>query len=176
LNGKTLGIIGYGHTGAAFAKAALGLGMRIIAFDKYKSGFANELVEEVGLETIQKEADFISFHIPLSAENINICDAAFLEKLESQPFIINTSRGSVIVQKDLLSALKNGQICGAALDVLENENLQHFTEEEDEVFKTLNSLPQVTITPHIAGYTGEAYYKMSGFLLKKLAIAIVELR
>jgi D-3-phosphoglycerate dehydrogenase len=176
LNGKTLGIIGYGNTGTAFVKAASGIGMRMIAYDKYKSGFQNKIVEEVTQEVIQKEADFISFHIPLSAENIHMCDALFLDKLGKQPFIINTSRGSVISQRDLLAALKSGQISGAALDVLENEKLDHFTLEEKAVFDALNSLSQVTITPHIAGYTHEAFYKMSTFLLNKLGVEITELR
>lgn len=174
LNGKTLGIIGYGNTGAAFAKAASGLGMRILAFDKYRSGFGNNLVEEVSQEQIQKEANFISFHVPLRAENIHICDSSFLENLAMRPYIINTSRGSVISQKDLLQALRSRQISGAALDVLENEHLQNFSTEEMEIFQELISMPQVIITPHIAGYTHEAYFKMSSFLLYKLDIAIKE--
>ena len=176
LNGKALGIIGYGNTGAAFAKAASGIGIRIMAYDKFKSGFDDDFVEEVNLETIQSQADFISFHIPLSAENIYMCDAAFLDKLVQQPFIINTSRGSVISQKDLLVALQSGKISGAALDVLENEQVDNFTTEEHIIFEALNKLPQVTITPHIAGYTHEAFYKMSAFLLTKLGVEIAELR
>ena len=175
LNGKVLGIIGYGNTGAAFAKAASGIGMRIMAYDKFKSGFDDDFVEEVNLETIQSQADFISFHIPLSAENIYMCDAAFLDKLVQQPFIINTSRGSVISQKDLLVALQSGKISGAALDVLENEQVDNFTTEEHIIFEALNKLPQVIITPHIAGYTHEAFYKMSAFLLTKLGVEITEL-
>lgn len=175
LNGKALGIIGYGNTGAAFAKAASGIGMRIMAYDKFKSGFDDDFVEEVNLETIQSQADFISFHIPLSAENIYMCDAAFLDKLVQQPFIINTSRGSVISQKDLLVALQSGKISGAALDVLENEQVDNFTTEEHIIFEALNKLPQVIITPHIAGYTHEAFYKMSAFLLTKLGVEITEL-
>ena len=175
LNGKALGIIGYGNTGAAFAKAASGIGMRIMAYDKFKSGFDDDFVEEVNLETIQSQADFISFHIPLSAENIYMCDAAFLDKLVQQPFIINTSRGSVISQKDLLVALQSGKISGAALDVLENEQVDNFTTEEHIIFEALNKLPQVVITPHIAGYTHEAFYKMSAFLLTKLGVEITEL-
>lgn len=175
LNGKALGIIGYGNTGAAFAKAASGIGMRIMAHDKFKSGFHDDHVEEVNLETIQSQADFISFHIPLSAENIYMCDAAFLDKLVQQPFIINTSRGSVISQKDLLVALQSGKISGAALDVLENEQVDDFTTEEHIIFEALNKLPQVIITPHIAGYTHEAFYKMSAFLLTKLGVEIAEL-
>lgn len=174
LNGKTLGIIGYGNTGSAFAKAASGLGMRIIAYDKYKTGFANEYVEEVTQAVLKTEADFVSFHVPLSEENIHLCDALFLQELQRQPYIINTSRGTVINQKDLLEALKMEQVSGAALDVLENEKLSSYNEEEAEIFEALNSLAQVTITPHIAGYTHEAYYKMSAFLLNKLGIQIVE--
>lgn len=174
LNGKTLGIIGYGHTGSAFAKAASGLGMRIIAYDKYKTGFTNEYVQEVTEVFLKAEADFVSFHVPLSEENMHLCDSIFLQQLQREPYIINTSRGTVINQKDLLSALATGQVCGAALDVLENEKLSSYSREETEIFEKLNALHQVTITPHIAGYTHEAYYKMSAFLLQKLGIQIVD--
>ncbi len=172
VHGKTLGIIGYGHTGAAFAKAASGLGMRIMAYDKYKFGFSIPGLAEVTQQAIQEEADFISFHVPHSSENLHICDEDFLNQLKRKPFIINTSRGSVIHQAHLLAALRSEQVCGAALDVLENEKLDNFSEQESEIFKALNLLPQVTITPHIAGYTHEAYYKMSAFLLQKLGIVV----
>ena len=174
LNGKTLGIIGYGNTGSAFAKAASGLGMRILAYDKYKTGFGNEYVEEVTEDVLKLEADFVSFHVPLGEETTHLCNALFLQQLQKQPYIINTSRGSVINQKDLLAALNIEQVSGAALDVLENEKLSSFNEEETNIFKELNNLSQVTVTPHIAGYTHEAYYKMSTFLLKKLTIQIIE--
>jgi D-3-phosphoglycerate dehydrogenase len=97
-------------------------------------------------------------------------DAAFLQGLQLQPYLINTSRGSVADTAAVLHALQQGQLSGAALDVLENEKLATYTAEEKAVLQELSSMPNVLITPHIAGYSHEAFYKMSAVVLQKLGI------
>jgi D-3-phosphoglycerate dehydrogenase len=117
-----------------------------------------------------KDADVISFHLPLTSETMHLANEAFFNSLKKTPFIINTSRGKVVETAALLKALQNKQISGAGLDVLENENLSSYSELEKEQLDALIALPNVLITPHIAGYSNEAFYKMSAVLLQKLGI------
>jgi len=170
ISGKTIGIIGYGHTGTAFAKLLSAFNVTILAYDKYKTGFGNEFVTESTLDDVIKYADVISFHLPLTAETQYYANVEFFIKLKKQPIIINTSRGSVIDSEALIEAIQNKFISGALLDVLENEKLDTYTSEEQQVFETLNHFDNVMITPHIAGYSHEATYKMSRVLLEKIGI------
>ena len=96
LTGKVVGIIGYGNTGSNFAKLLSSFDVSILAYDKYKSGFGNDIVEETNLEKIFKYADIISFHLPLTNETIHFADDEFFKKLERQPILLNTSRGKVV--------------------------------------------------------------------------------
>jgi D-3-phosphoglycerate dehydrogenase / 2-oxoglutarate reductase len=168
ISGNTIGIIGYGNTGHAFAKLISVFGGTILAHDKYKNDFGGKLVRESEVEQIAKYADIISFHLPLSAETKNFANAAFFNSLQNKPFIINTSRGNVIETTALVEALKKGKICGAALDVIENEKLETLTEKQKEELDYLLQHDKVLITPHIAGYSNEAFLKMSEVILKKL--------
>ena len=166
--GNTIGIIGYGNTGHAFAKLISVFGGTILAHDKYKNDFGGKLVREAELEQISKYADIISFHLPLADDTKHIANDAFFDGLQNKPFILNTSRGNIIETSALINALKNGKICGAALDVLENENLEKLTETQKEHLDYLLQNEKVLITPHIAGYTNEAFLKMSTVILQKL--------
>ena len=170
LAGKTIGIIGYGNTGASFAKLLTSFDVNILAHDKYKSGFGNQQIQEVGLDFICKNADVISLHLPLSAETIHYANADFFNSVEKIPIIINTARGKIIDTTALLSALQNEKISGALLDVLENEAIEKFTEDEKAAFEFLVNQKNVLITPHIAGYSTESYYKMGQILLEKIGI------
>jgi len=167
-----VGIIGYGHTGSTFAAILSQMGARVSAHDKYQKGFGSNDIVEVDLHTIQQECDVISFHLPHSKETLHYADNTFFAGLKQQPIIINTSRGSVIDTDALISALYNDVISGAALDVLENEQLATYKPKEKEMILKLSQHPNVVITPHIAGYTHEAFYKMSMVLLEKLELTI----
>jgi D-3-phosphoglycerate dehydrogenase len=170
LNGKTVGIIGFGNTGSSFAKLLQSFDVTVMAYDKYKSGFAHDHVREANLEQVCKYADVISFHVPLTDETRYMANAGFFNSLQRCPWFLNTSRGKVVNLEHLNAALDENKIAGAGLDVLENENFDSFTAAEKKQLDLLLAKPNVIITPHIAGYSEEALYKMAKVLLEKLAL------
>ena len=168
LFGKTVGIIGYGNTGSAFAQLLQSFNVTVLAYDKYKFGFSKEYIKEVSLEQVCRYADAISFHVPLTDETLYLANHDFFQSLKQKPWILNTSRGRIVNTQDLKEAIINEVISGAGLDVLENEKLSSYTAEENLLFQWLLDQPNVVITPHIAGYSHEAFLKMSEVLLQKL--------
>ena len=168
LKGKTVGIIGYGNAGSAFAALLKSFSVTVLAYDKYKFGFAADYIKEASLEQVCRYADVISFHVPLTEETYHLANAGFFSSLKKRPYFLNTARGKIVGINDLVAALKNNLIAGAALDVLENENLAKYSSEEKENLNWLLNRPNVLITPHIAGYSHEAFYKMAEVLIEKL--------
>ena len=170
LSGKVVGIIGFGNTGSAFAKLLSSFNVTVLAYDKYVSGYGNSLVKEASVEQLCRYADVISFHLPLTEETTYFANVQFFNTLQQKPYIINTSRGAVVETTALIHALQQGLISGAALDVLENEHLPSYTDHEKANFMYLTQQKNVMITPHIAGYSHEAFFQMSSVLLEKLGI------
>lgn len=170
LEGKAIGIIGYGNTGGALTRLLSSFGVTVLVYDKYKFDFGGGYIKEASLEQVCKYSDIISMHVPLTEETRYMAGEEFFNSLGNSPYFISTCRGKVTDTKALIHALKSKQISGAALDVLENEKLETYTSEEMERLEWLNSRPNVVLTPHIAGYTHEAFYKMAKVLLKKIPL------
>lgn len=168
LEGKTVGIIGYGHTGAAFARKLLGFDVRLMAYDKYHPQNIPAHIECCDLAAIHREADIVSFHVPLQADTIRFFDSAFTEAMHKPFIFVNTSRGQVADTLALYDALKSGKVTGACLDVFEQEPVAKAEGDVKKALEAMIHLPNVITTPHIAGYTHEALYKMSRSLLEKI--------
>lgn len=171
LNGKTIGIIGYGNMGSAFAEKLKGFGVGIMAYDKYKTGFGNENVKEVSLVELQRETDVLSLHIPQAPETIGMVDDDFINGFAKNFHLINTARGKSVNTKSLVNALEKGKIQGACLDVLEFEKSSFenmFDSKIPEEFEYLIASDKVLLSPHIAGWTIESKRKMAETIVEKL--------
>lgn len=179
LAGKTVGIIGYGFMGSSLAKKLSGFDCKILAYDKYKSGFeagslksgVGSLVNEVTLETLKEKADIISIHLPLTAETQYYVDDSFISSVKKPFYLINTARGNHVKTTDLVKGLKSGKILGACLDVLEYETKSFEVTDKDqlpEAFVYLTQSNKVVLSPHVAGWTVESYIKLSSVLADKI--------
>jgi len=169
--GKTIGIIGYGNMGSAFAKKLSGFDCTVIAYDKYKTHFSNEYVKEVTLTELQQKSDVISLHVPLTEETNYMINKNFIDNCAKQFYLINTARGKNVNTEDLVIALKARKIKGACLDVLEYEDTSFENIEKEKLpapFQFLVNSENVILSPHIAGWTHESYYKLSYYLAEKI--------
>jgi D-3-phosphoglycerate dehydrogenase len=170
LSGKTVGIIGYGNTGSELARLLAPFQVRILAYDRFKTGFGAGAVQESTLTAIQEQADIITVHVPLTELTHEMLNTAFFLQLKKAPLLVNTARGQLLNLPDLIQALESGLIRGVALDVLPNESLQHFSAIENEQLASLSSRGNVLLTPHIAGYSHESFERMATVLLEKLGL------
>lgn len=171
IHSKVVGIIGYGYMGSAFAEKLQGLGCKVLAYDKYKKDFGNELVQEVSLEELQKQADIVSLHIPQSADTVHMLDEEFIDGFSKPFYLINTARGNSVNTGVLVEALKNGKISGACLDVLEYEKSSFesmFDKELPAAFQYLTQSENVILSPHVAGWSHESNKKMTQVILDKI--------
>ena len=167
LSGKTIGIIGFGNNGSAFAKILKGFGANILSYDKYLESY----LYQSSMQKIYENADIVSLHVPLTKETKYLVDKIFIEKFRKNIFLINTSRGKCINTKDLIKKIKDKKIRGACLDVLEYEqsSFEQLTKnKENQDLKFLSQSENVILSPHIAGLTHESYLKISKVLSKKI--------
>lgn len=168
LSGKTVGLIAYGNTGEAFAKLLRAFDVTILAYDKYRKGFGDHVVKESNMEEIAEKADILSLHLPLTEETRYMVDYNYLSSFRKPFWLINTSRGKVLRTVDVLRALQGGKVLGAALDVLENEQINKLSAEEQEWFNSLIADKRVLLTPHIAGWTHESLRKIAETVLMRI--------
>jgi D-3-phosphoglycerate dehydrogenase len=171
LDGKTIGIIGYGNNGAAFAKKLRGFDVKVMAYDKYKTCYGDHFVQECTLQAIQEQADVISFHIPQNKETVHFFNDEFLLNCQKSIFLLNLSRGKIVDTITLVKGLKSNKIKGACLDVLEYEKSSFesfFDQEHSEDFRYLLESENVLLSPHVAGWTIESYFKLSNVLADKI--------
>ena len=168
IKGKTIGIIGYGHTGSRFAAKWGTFGVTILAHDKYKSGFGTTTVVEASVEDIWEKAEIISFHLPLNAETQFYCNAAFINKMKRPFWLINTSRGKIVNTANLIEGLDQGKILGAALDVFENEKFYQLEGTDLAQMQNLTKRHNIILTPHVAGWTHTSHLYLSKILAEKL--------
>ena len=170
LSGKTIGIVGFGHTGSSFARVLTGFDVRILAYDKYKTDYAAgfDHVSEASPDQIQNEADIISFHLPLTDETRFLVDQDYLINCKDNVYIINTSRGQVLKLEDLLFAMSIKKVAGACLDVFENEKFDTLQLDQKVVLTKLLQLENVFVSPHVAGWTNESLFKIADTLVRKI--------
>ena len=167
LKGKTVGIVGYGFMGKSFAKKLKGFEVNVIAYDKYKTGFTDEFAREVSMEEIVRQSDVLSLHIPLTKETRQMVNEEYLFHFRKPIFFINTARGEVVNTTAVLSALKQGKIIGAGLDVLEAEKFPLLGLQD--WYADIVASENIILTPHVAGWTFDSYRKISEVLAEKLA-------
>lgn len=175
LIGKTIGIIGYGNMGSAFAQRLLGFGVKVLAYDKYKEKFGNDLVKEADLTEIYEKADVLSIHTPLTDETHYLINNAFINNFKKNIYIINTARGKCLNTTDLVKNLIKGKVLGACLDVLEYEAVSFEGIEVENMPEPMQYLIQsdkVILTPHIAGWTQESNIKLAEILAEKIILAL----
>lgn len=169
LAGRTIGLIGYGNTGAAFAKRLAGFDVKILAYDKYKTGFSSHQVQESSMNEIFEHADVLSLHVPLADDTRNLLNIDLLGKFKKPVYLINTSRGPCVDTFGLLEALDKGIVAGAALDVLEFESTSfESVKSVPDVYKRLFASEKVILSPHIAGWTFESNQRMADILFEKI--------
>lgn len=165
---KTVGLIGYGYMGKALARRLQGFGCRVI-FHDIKPNLSDDYATQVSLETLQEQADIVSLHLPLAEDTLGWLDADFISKMRKPFYIINTARGKNIITADVVQALKQGKIKGAALDVLEYEkaSFERLEHQNQDLEYLLNS-EKVIVTPHIAGWTHESKIKLAQVIVDKI--------
>ncbi|MCB0456398.1 MAG: 2-hydroxyacid dehydrogenase [Flavobacteriaceae bacterium] len=170
LDGKTVGIIGYGNMGKAFAKKLKGFNCTVLCYD-IKEDVGNKNATQVSLQTLFDLVDVVSLHTPWTPKTNNMVDAQFISKFKKPFWLLNTARGKSVVTEDLVSALKSGKILGAGLDVLEYEKSSFeslFNAEMPPAMKELITMDNVILSPHIAGWTVESKEKLAQTIVEKI--------
>ncbi len=171
LDGKTVGIIGYGNMGKAFAKKLQGFDVEVICYDII-GGVGDDHARQVGILELQQKADIISLHVPQTTLTMGMMRTEFINTFQKPFWLLNTARGKCVVTEDLVKALKSGKILGAGLDVLEYEkksfDFGDFFINKPKPFKYLRKADNVLLTPHVAGWTIESHEKLAQTIVDKI--------
>jgi D-3-phosphoglycerate dehydrogenase len=170
LDGKTIGIIGYGHMGKAFSKKLQGFDVDVLCYD-IKANVGDENSRQVPLEVLQEKAHILSLHVPQTAATINMVNTDFISSFKHPFWLLNTARGNCVVTSDLVKALESKKIRGAALDVMEYEKSSFetiFSNKTPLAFSSLLKADNVIFSPHIAGWTIESHRKLAQTIVDKI--------
>ncbi|NAS10661.1 2-hydroxyacid dehydrogenase [Poritiphilus flavus] len=171
LEGKTVGIVGYGNTGKAFAKKLAGFDTEVICYDII-GGVGDSNARQVGIMELQQRTDVLSLHVPQTPETTGMINEEFINGFQKPFWFLNTARGKCVNTRDLVSALESGKILGAGLDVLEYEKTSFedmFSEEQlPEAFHYLMKAENVILSPHVAGWTVESKEKLAQTIVDKI--------
>lgn len=168
IQGKTVGLVGYGNTGRAFAKVLSGFGCTVLAFDTLLTNYGDQFATEATMEDLWEQADIISLHIPLTSDTHGLVDRHWLGKWQKQGVLINNSRGWIVVLADVLAMLESGKLAGFAADVLPIEPLTPAILQQNEALTALTLRDDVVFSPHIAGWTIESHEKLGRYLADKI--------
>ncbi|RMG58238.1 MAG: phosphoglycerate dehydrogenase [Bacteroidetes bacterium] len=156
IGGKTIGLIGYGHTGQAVARRLSGFGATVLAYDKYRQGYSDAYATEASMEAIFARAEILSLHVPLTEETHYLVNTDYLTRFAHPLWLLNLARGPVVHLPSLLAALDSGKVVAAALDVLENEKLDTLSPEQEDWYRDLFARDNVLLSPHIGGWSFES--------------------
>lgn len=176
LEGKTVGIIGYGNMGKAFAKKLQGFDCKVICYD-VKENVADSLASQVSIKELQEKADIISLHTPWTSLTNKMINSNFINSMKKPFWLINTARGKSVVTKDLVTALKSGKVLGVGLDVLEYEKLSFeslFSTKTPKELTYLLNAPNVLLSPHVAGWTKESKEKLAQTIVDKIKVKFID--
>ena len=178
LDGKTVGIIGYGNMGKAFSKKLQGFDCKVICYD-IKEDVGDKNATQVSLITFQKEVDVVSLHIPWTPLTNRMINSDFINQFSKPFWLLNTARGKSVVTSDMILALKKGQLLGAGLDVLEFEKSSFeslFSNKIPASLSDLLSMENVILSPHIAGWTIESKEKLAQVIVDKIVHKFKEIK
>ncbi|MBK7230960.1 MAG: phosphoglycerate dehydrogenase [Saprospiraceae bacterium] len=169
ISNMKIGLIGFGHTGSKTAKLLAAFGAKLLVYDPYVRIETEIWMKLTQIESLEGlfDCDLISLHVNLNSETRHLINETFIHSMHKPFYLVNTSRGPVVHTMDLYQALKSGKLIGAALDVFENEKPGSYTPEEEDLYRALFALPNVVLTPHIAGWTFESKKKIAQTVLDK---------
>ncbi|SFB92109.1 D-3-phosphoglycerate dehydrogenase [Parapedobacter composti] len=166
LGGRTVALVGYGNNGQAMARKLSGFGVEVIAYDKYRTGFSDAYATEATMEEVTQRADVLSLHIPLTSETRGMVNDAYLARFNKPIFFLNGARGEIVDIPAVLDALGTGAVLGAAFDVLPVEKFPQLAEQP--WFQPLINHDKVMVSPHVAGWSVESYFKIADILSDKV--------
>ena len=168
LMGKTVGLVGYGYMGQAFAQRLSGFGVTVLAYDKYRKDYSDRNATQATMNELHERAEVLSFHVPLTEETHHLVDKSYLDRFQKDIYLLNSARGKIMTLATLAEAIAQGKVRGAALDVLESEPPAKMPPEQRRYFDELSQSDRVLFTPHVGGWTHESYEKISRVLAQKI--------
>ena len=168
LGGKTVGLIGYGNMGKAFAQRLSSFKCEVLAYDKYLNDYSDDFAREVSLETIFESCQIVSLHVPLTRETRGFYDYSFFDRFHHPILLLNTARGEILPLADLVRLIDEQKVVGAGLDVLEQEPISQLADKQENIYEYLVNSPQILLTPHVAGWSRQSYQRINAVLVQKL--------